>query len=64
VKEFLSHHNITYIEFDVSNDFHARDEMIMTYDSMSTPTVVIGDTVLRGFNEETASELERIVTEK
>jgi glutaredoxin len=62
VKEFLSHHNVSYEELDVSTDTAARDKMVFTYEAMSTPTIVYGDKVLRGFSEETARELEKLFT--
>jgi glutaredoxin 3 len=64
VKEFLSHHNVSYVEYDVSTDTQARDKMVFTYEAMSTPTIVYKDKVLRGFTEETARELEDLFGEK
>jgi glutaredoxin len=61
VKEFLSEHKLSYKELDVSVDTKARDEMVFTHESMSTPTIVIGNKVLRGLNDETVTELEKLV---
>jgi glutaredoxin len=52
VKEFLSHYNVPFTEYNVREDSNARDELINKYDSMSTPTVVVGDKVLIGFDPE------------
>ncbi len=57
VKEFLSHHNVDFQEYNVAEDAQARDEMIDKYESMSTPTIVIGDQVLTGFNPEQLTKI-------
>nr|WP_233143958.1 glutaredoxin family protein [Lottiidibacillus patelloidae] len=64
MKEFLSHHNVSYVEYDVSTDTAARDKMVFTYEAMSTPTIVYKDKVLRGFSKETARELENLFGDK
>ncbi|HZG61279.1 MAG TPA: glutaredoxin domain-containing protein [Anoxybacillus sp.] len=50
VKEFLRHHQIDFEEFDVSKDKAARHRLINVYRSYSTPTIVIGDEVVTGFD--------------
>jgi glutaredoxin len=56
VKEFLSHYNVPYTEFNVREDNHARDELVNKYNSMSTPTVVVGEKVLVGFEPDKLAE--------
>jgi glutaredoxin 3 len=50
VKEFLRHHQIEFEEFDVSKDKAARNRLINVYHSYSTPTVVVDDEVVAGFD--------------
>jgi glutaredoxin-like YruB-family protein len=50
VKEFLRHHQIEFTEFDVSKDKAARNRLINDYQSYSTPTVVVDDQVISGFD--------------
>jgi glutaredoxin 3 len=50
VKEFLRHHQIDFEEFDVSKDKAARNRLINVYRSYSTPTIVVGDEVVTGFD--------------
>ncbi|WLD91543.1 glutaredoxin domain-containing protein [Alkalihalobacillus sp. AL-G] len=57
LKEFLSHHNIDFQAFNVAEDAQARDEMIDKYNSMSTPTIVIGDEVMTGFDPDKLSKI-------
>ncbi|WP_408006215.1 glutaredoxin domain-containing protein [Pseudalkalibacillus sp. A8] len=57
VKEFLSHHNVDFEEYNVAEDTQARDEMINKYESMSTPTIVIGEQVLTGFDPEQLTKI-------
>lgn len=57
VKEFLSHHQIEYEVKNVAEDDVARNEMVTKYDSMSTPTVVVGNEVVIGFHEERLKQL-------
>ncbi len=44
-------------ERDVSSDFGAVRELVETYRSRATPTVVIGDEVIIGFDPERIDEL-------
>ncbi|HET7656739.1 MAG TPA: glutaredoxin domain-containing protein [Bacillales bacterium] len=57
VKGFLSDHNVDYVTKDVAQDSEARDELMNQYKSMSTPTVVVGDEVVIGFELEKLSKL-------
>jgi glutaredoxin len=50
VKAFLAERGIEFTEKDVSSDQAAIFELVRTYNSRSTPTVVIGDEVLIGFD--------------
>jgi len=50
VKEFLRHHNIEFEEYDVTKDKDARRRLVHKYHSYSTPTVVVGETVITGFD--------------
>ncbi|WP_257352094.1 glutaredoxin family protein [Pseudalkalibacillus decolorationis] len=57
LKEFLSHHNVEFQVYNVAEDDQARDEMIEKYNSMSTPTIIIGDQVLTGFDPDKLTKL-------
>ncbi|MED3726893.1 NrdH-redoxin [Priestia filamentosa] len=57
VKQFLTHHNISFIEFDIKRDAKARKHMINTLGSFSTPTVVVEDEIVTGFNIEKLEQL-------
>ncbi|HET7627239.1 MAG TPA: glutaredoxin domain-containing protein [Bacillales bacterium] len=57
VKRFLNDHHVAFETKDVSQDAKAREELIHRYDSMSTPTVVIGDEVIVGFDQERMTRL-------
>lgn len=64
MKEFLSHYNVTYTEYNVREDMSARDDLMNKYDSMSTPTIVIGENVLIGFDPDKLAEALDINIEK
>jgi glutaredoxin-like YruB-family protein len=51
VKAFLECMGVEYVERDVTQDQSAVEELHM-YGSHSTPTVVVGDHVMVGFNPE------------
>ncbi|HWR37043.1 MAG TPA: glutaredoxin family protein [Clostridia bacterium] len=57
LKAFLAERGIEYIDRDVSIDQSAVFELVRTYNSRSTPTVVIGDEVLIGFDPEQIEKL-------
>jgi len=59
VKTYLAERGIQYIEKDVSKDQVAVFELVRKYNSRSTPTVVIGDEVLIGFDPE---RIDRLLT--
>jgi glutaredoxin len=50
VKAFLAERGIEFTDRDVSCDQAAIFELVRTYNSRSTPTLVIGDEVLIGFD--------------
>jgi glutaredoxin len=57
VKEFLSQHNVEFTQYNVAENEEARDEMIEKYDSMSTPTIIIGDQVITGFDPDQLTKM-------
>ncbi|TLS37534.1 glutaredoxin domain-containing protein [Pseudalkalibacillus caeni] len=57
VKEFLTHHNVNFTSYNVKEDKNALNEMVKNYNSMSTPTIVIGEEVVTGFNQEQLEKL-------
>ncbi|PLR75828.1 NrdH-redoxin [Bacillus sp. V3-13] len=57
VKLFLKEHGFSYQEKNIKNDPVARKELTEQFKSYSTPTVIINDTVVAGFNLEKLSEL-------
>ena len=50
---------MAFEERDVSHDYGAVRELVETYHSRATPTVVIGDEVVIGFDPERIDELLR-----
>ncbi|WP_270577255.1 glutaredoxin family protein [Caldibacillus thermoamylovorans] len=48
-KKYLQEKGIPYIEKNVKEDQHAKNELIKKFKSYSTPTVVIGEKVFSGF---------------
>ncbi len=61
-KEYLTSHNIPFINKDVELDQQAMQELTEKYKSHAVPVIVIGDDgqVLKGFDEE---KFEKILTE-
>ncbi|WP_226530189.1 glutaredoxin domain-containing protein [Metabacillus niabensis] len=57
VKQFLDHHNITYIDKDISVDKDAWNTLVEDLQSSSTPTVTVGDEVVIGFDLKKLEEL-------
>jgi glutaredoxin-like YruB-family protein len=57
VKQFLNHHNVSYIEKDVSVDTEARDKLVYELKSTSTPTITVNDLVVTGFDLKKLEEL-------
>ncbi|MBM7703405.1 glutaredoxin domain-containing protein [Metabacillus iocasae] len=50
VKQFLTHYNVPFVEFDVSKDQSARNRMLNEFQSYSTPTVRVGSDIVKGFD--------------
>lgn len=57
-KKYFHENGIEYIEKDVKKDKRALKELTKTYKSFSTPTVVIGEKVITGFN---INEIEKVL---
>ncbi len=57
MKAYLSARGIEFEERDVSRDPNAVHELVDTYQSRSTPTLVIGQEVMIGFDPERLDEL-------
>jgi glutaredoxin len=52
VEGYLSEKGIDFESKDVSDDQQALIELVRTYKSNSTPTIVVGDQVMIGFDPE------------
>jgi glutaredoxin-like YruB-family protein len=50
VKQFLMHHNISFEQVDITEDPAARDYLVHELQSFSTPTVTVGEQVVKGFD--------------
>jgi hypothetical protein len=48
---------VDFVEYDVSRDRDALEELLEVYRSQVTPTIVIGDYVLVGFDPEQLDDL-------
>lgn len=57
MKAYLSARGIDYEDRDVSSDPQAVEDLIYKYQSRSTPTLVIGDEVMIGFDPERLDQL-------
>jgi len=57
VKLFLEEKGVVFEERDISLDPEALRELTEKYSSHSTPTLVIGDEVMIGFNPERLDEI-------
>ncbi len=58
-KEFLSQEGIDYEEKNIRSDELAMKELTEKYNSRSTPTILVDDEVIIGFDRE---ELERVLS--
>jgi glutaredoxin len=56
-REFLSRNGVVFVEKNVREDPVALRELIDDHQSRSTPTLVIDETVLRGFEPGVVSRL-------
>ncbi|WP_088067846.1 glutaredoxin family protein [Gottfriedia luciferensis] len=52
LKNYLKEMQINYVEYNVSNDESAKKRMMTELDSFSTPTLVIGEEIIRGVQME------------
>jgi glutaredoxin len=57
VKAYLSERGIGYEDRDVSSDQSAVQDLVYKYGSRSTPTIVVGDDVMVGFDPERLDQL-------
>lgn len=57
VKQFLDHHQVSYIEKDVSVDDEAREKLVNELNSTSTPTITVNDQIVTGFDLKKLEEL-------
>lgn len=57
-KKFLKEYGFSYTEKNIKEDKKARNDLMNKYQSYSTPTIVIDDQVVRGFD---LKELMRIL---
>lgn len=51
-KKFLNEFGFSFTEKNIKGDKKAREELINKYQSYSTPTIIIDNQVIRGFNLE------------
>ncbi|GAM13785.1 hypothetical protein SAMD00020551_1931 [Mesobacillus selenatarsenatis SF-1] len=49
---FLSEYGFSYTEKNINEDVKSRQELTEIYNSYSTPTIVIGEAVITGFDLE------------
>ena len=57
MKAYLSGRGIEFQERDVSQDQNAVQDLVHKYQSRSTPTLIIGEQVMIGFDPERLDEL-------
>jgi glutaredoxin len=57
VKNFLAQRGVEFEERSIDAGFAVVQELTQKYKSQSTPTVVIGDEVLIGYNPERLAQL-------
>ena len=57
VKDFLAKHGVEFEERNIDSGLSIAREMTQKYKSQSTPTVVIGDQVLIGYDPERLVQL-------
>jgi glutaredoxin-like YruB-family protein len=59
-KEYLTERGVPFTVRAVRSDYSAQRELVGTYKSRSTPTVVVGDEVMIGFDPD---RLEKMLAE-
>jgi glutaredoxin-like YruB-family protein len=57
IKMFLNEFGFSYTEKNINSDEQSRQELTEVYNSYSTPTIVIGEEVITGFNLERLKEV-------
>jgi len=57
-KEYFKEHNISYEDYDVSNDENAQKEMLAKSHQMAVPVIDIDGTIIIGFNR---AEIDKIL---
>jgi glutaredoxin len=57
VKAYLSGRGIEFQERDVSQDQNAVQDLVHKYQSRSTPTLIVGEQVMIGFDPERLDEM-------
>lgn len=62
VKQFLDANHITYISYDIEKDDEAKNRLMFEYDSFSTPTLVVDDIVICGYNIEKLEKVFKIIS--
>ena len=60
VKSYLTQRGVPFTDKDVSSDFSAQRELVGEYNSRSTPTVIVGDEIMIGFDPD---RLEKMLAE-
>lgn len=57
MKEFLSDHNVDYVEYNVEDDMEARQRMVDTSRHTTVPTIFVDDQVVVGFDPKRLAKL-------
>jgi glutaredoxin-like YruB-family protein len=57
VKAFLAERGLEFEERDISADPEAVEDLVHKYNSRSTPTLVVGDDVVIGFDPDELEQL-------
>lgn len=57
VKTFLAERGVAFREVDISAQAGAADELMQKYRSHSTPTLIVGEEVMIGFDPERLDEI-------
>ncbi|WP_079508256.1 glutaredoxin family protein [Mesobacillus jeotgali] len=57
IKMFLMEFGFSFTEKNINDDETSRQELTQTYNSYSTPTIVIGEEIITGFNLDKLKEV-------
>ncbi|WLR53667.1 glutaredoxin family protein [Mesobacillus subterraneus] len=60
IKMFLTEYGFSYTEKNINEDDKIRQELTETYNSYSTPTIVIGEVIITGFDLEKLKKVLKI----